>query len=235
MSQMKPALLLLIAMFLLSISLPSCNKEVQELTQNQKEQNAINEIRKVVGPNSIIKVLDNQNNFIHSQSIDETKKLTLTLAQLRDVYSCMNDKSNFVVTSVEHLSATDNKSEIKSNSITSFDEFDDQLKPGLYKVIFKGPTFLYSTAIYFRIGYNGEVIGTPSATITANYYYDPYSFTATSWSTISFNPLNSISQFSISGSLSMNVGVGSLSFNVTSRDILFDLTVNPNDGTITLK
>jgi uncharacterized protein YfkK (UPF0435 family) len=221
-------------LFFISFIFFGCRKEIPQLSNEQIQQNAINEIRKIVGNNSIITVLNNKST-IHSLSIDENISTTVTIEQLKDLYALVNDKSRFVFSNLNKVSVLATQNELKTTSLSNFGEFSDPLRPGLYKAIFKGPTFLYSTVIYFRIGNSGGVEGTPSATISPNYLYDPYTFSITSWSAISYNSYSSISKFSISGSLGMNVGMGGMAFNVVSRDIFFDFTVNSDDGIVGLK
>jgi hypothetical protein len=208
---------------------------VLELSQNQKEQNAINEIRKIVGENATITSIAQKNNQYQYQSLVDSRLHSISLTQLKEVYFNLNDKSKIKLATIKMVTISDSESAIRSFGIKSNEDFDDPLKPGLYKAVFKGPTSLYSTTISFYIGNKGEVMGTPAVNISPNYYYDPYSFKTIGWSLINFNSLNSTSQFSIVGSLSMNVGVGGMSFNIISKDIIFDLTVNSNDGIVGLR
>ncbi len=232
---MKTNLLFISKMFICSILFLNCNKEVLELSKYQKEQNAINEIRNIVGVNSIITLIDNKSYQYHSNFSTDAVFQSLSISQLKEVYFSLEDKSKIKFSTLEIVTISDSNSAITSLGIKSHDDFNNPLKPGLYKAIFKGPTSLYSTSITFYIGNNGEVVGTPAANISPNYYYDPYSFKAIGWSVITFNSLNSTSQFSIIGSLSMNVGLGGMSFNIISKDIIFDLLVNSNDGIVGLR
>jgi len=232
---MKTNLLYGLKIFLCSILFLNCNKEVSELSKYQKEQNAINEIRNIVGANSIITLIDKKSYQFQSDFSTESGFQSLSISQLKEVYFSLKDKSKIKFSKLEIVTISDINSAITSLGIKSHDDFNNPLKPGLYKAIFKGPTSLYSTSITFYIGNNGEVVGTPAANISPNYYYDPYSFKVIGWSAITFNSLNSTSQFSIIGSLSMNVGLGGMSFNIISKDIIFDLLVNSNDGIVGLR
>jgi hypothetical protein len=232
---MKTNLLFISKIFLCSILFLNCNKEASELSQNQRERNAINEIRNIVGTNSIITPIDNKSYQYQSNFSSDSSFQSLSISQLKEVYFSLKDKSKIKFATLKMITRSDINIETSTFGIKSYDDVNDPLKPSLYKAIFKGPTSLYSTSITFYIGNNGEVLGTPAVNISPNYYYDPYSFKVIGWSAITFNSVNSRSQFSIIGSLSMNVGVGGMSFNIISKDIIFDFFVNSNEGIVGLK
>lgn len=213
----------------------SCKKEVHYITQSESEKFAINDIRKIVGEKAIITSSSLNTTTLSPQSYNQMKETRLNLEQLKEVYAFMNDKSMLKLVSLIKLSTNDAQIIISSNSISAPNDNNDPLRPGLYKAQFKGPTSLYNTTVYFTIGNNRAVVGFPSLSIKASYFFNPYSFQITNTSSINFNPYGAISQFTIIGSLSMNVGIGNLSFNILNRDIIFDLTVSASEGTIALK
>lgn len=236
MKKIYQSILLLI---LLSTSLISCTKDTFLTKSEIEEQNAINEVRKIVGNKGDVFIIGKASSSnIKSQSLTDTTKIKyLTLDELRELVKRMNSREKISGT-IENK----NKSEstIKSNSIKSFDEYeDDPRKAGYYHAEFPFYTGYYTNvnnAISFSGRYTmhldfntdmyGRVIGNPTISFTG---IGLVTFSQVNASNITFDPKTGNNYFTITGlsAFGFQVGGGTLGWS-TRSNYLF--TVNMDDA-----
>jgi len=107
----------LLTLLILSTSLMSCTKETFETKKELNEQEAINEIRKIVGNKGKIITLNKGNySSVKSQNVaDSTKIKYISLDQLKEIIKIMNSKEPIIGT-IDSINVSENK--IKSNSLS---------------------------------------------------------------------------------------------------------------------
>lgn len=220
-------------------SIMSCTKDVRLTKSEIDEQNAINELRKIVGDKGDVFIIGRASSSnIKSQSITDTTKIKyLTLDQLRELVKRMSSKEKIIGT-IGSIHKSENT--IKSNSIKSFDEYeDDPRKAGYYHAEFPFYTGYYTNvnnAISFSGRYTmhldfntdmyGRVIGNPTISFTG---IGLVTFSQVNTSNITFDPKTGNNYFTITGlsAFGFQVGGGTLGWS-TRSNYLF--TVNMDDA-----
>lgn len=226
-------------LILLSTSLISCTKDIFLTKSEIEEQNAINEVRKIVGNKGEVFIIGKAGSTnIKSQSTTDTTKMKyLTLDQLKELVKRMSSKEKIIGT-IGSIPKSENT--IKSNSIKSFDEYeDDPRKAGYYHAEFPFYTGYYTNvnnAISFSGRYTmhldfntdmyGRVIGNPTISFTG---IGLVTFSQVNTSNITFDPKTGNNYFTITGlsAFGFQVGGGTLGWS-TRSNYLF--TVNMDDA-----
>jgi hypothetical protein len=216
---------------LLSVSvvlfLTSCTKQEQSLTEVQKEQNAIAQIKSIVGNNVTVTILNNKTNqtFINNgnvttNSITDSVKI-LSLDEFKKIVASLKD-------SIKYLKVPS----IDTNSLyKAFDDSNDGPggpgkpgKPGRagdhlqslytpYMLSGSSPNNLLSTLnIYYTTDASGRVIGNPNIYFTG---LSLFSWTQQSNNpTIVFNPNTFTSSFTVNGTTLYGIKIGNTDFGV---------------------
>lgn len=229
-------------LMLISIIFFGCSKESAQLSKDQQEQNAINEIRKIVGNNGVIKISNNKqiSTFVSTNSDlafpDTTQPITLTLEQFREAYTFLYSgkfwKNAIVV----------NSKFIAINSIKSFDIYEEDpiQKPGYHNVRFSptmpGLGYFGSNSSLFsslNLQYNsdkmGLVVGSPSISFTGiTLFAWNQNYLSPIQTQFNYNQQSGNSVFTIGGNARFGIG----NFNWESN-ISYTITIGA-DGIISI-
>jgi len=199
---------------LVSIIFFGCSKENAQLSKNQQEQNAINEIRKIVGNNGKFEVLSknftlSSTNIKSESLIDSSSVKYLSLSAFKNLYESIGKYQ------YERVIETD-----ANNSIKSMDIDDNPGRPGLHRI--KYYSFPYSAVngpfgintsfsqftvlnLWYETNNQGRVIGTPTI------FYSGVTFIQ-NWTQlyvteIQYNASNNTSTFTIGGTTLYGVNI----------------------------
>jgi len=195
----------LLTLLILSTSLMSCTKETFETKKELNEQEAINEIRKIVGNKGKIITLNKGNySSVKSQNVADTTKIKyISLDQLKEIIKIMNSKEPIIGT-IDSINVSENK--IKSNSLSPLIkkmEDDSVLNNGLYlcRFSFYG---LSTINLYYSLDPNNQVYN-PSMQMNG---ISLIGWQTSNLSRINFNPSTSISSFTFAGSATLGLNIG---------------------------
>jgi len=195
----------LLTLLILSTSLMSCTKETFETKKELNEQEAINEIRKIVGNKGKIITLNKGNySSVKSQNVaDSTKIKYISLDQLKEIIKKMSSKEP-IIGSIDSSNLSENK--IKTNSLSPLIkkmEDDSVLNNGLYlcRFSFYG---LSTINLYYSLDPNNQVYN-PSMQMNG---ISLIGWQTSNLSRINFNPSTSISSFTFAGSATLGLNIG---------------------------
>lgn len=204
-------------LFVTSIILFGCKKETPQLSnEQQQQQNAINEIRKIVGNQGKIEILlkssydKNFTNINGESIIDKAIAVRyLSLLEFKDLYGEL-DNFNY-----QKIIAQDSSSQIKTMDLD-----DNPGRPGLHRI--KYYAFPYSIVngtygintstsqftvlnLWYETNKQGRVIGTPII------FYSGVTFVQ-NWTQlyvtdIQYNSVNNTSTFTIAGSTLYGISI----------------------------
>lgn len=210
MKRIYQSILLLI---LVCTSLVSCTKDVHLTKSEIEEQNAINEVRKIVGNKGDVFIIGKAGSSnIKSQSLTDTTKIKyLTLDQLKEFIRRVNSKE-IIIGITDSTEKSENT--IKSNSISTYiKKMDDDslLNNGLYQCSFS--YYGISTInLYYSLDQRNQVIN-PSMQLNG---ISLIGWQTSNLSKINFNPSNSISSFSFAGSANLGLNIGNYNIGWSS-------------------
>jgi hypothetical protein len=205
----QSALLLL----LICTTLFSCTKETFVTKTELNEQEAINEVRKIVGNKGNIFILKSGNySNVKSQNVIDTSKIKyISLDQLKDLIEKMNSKEPIIGT-IDSSNLSENK--IKSNSLSPLIkkmEEDSVLNNGLYLCRFSYYG-LSTINLYYSLDPNNQVYN-PSMQMNGIFLVG---WQTSNLSKINFNPSNSMSSFTFAGSATLGLNIGNYNIGWSS-------------------
>jgi hypothetical protein len=209
----------------------SCNKEVKESIQNLNEQNAINQIQKIVGNKGKVFLIKESNSNISSLNLNDHNVQKIDIEQFKKIFSqSINDTLPHIFKKTLD-SLIKSSLIIKSSSLDYFDDFDGPRPAGLYRYAF-GPlqngnsSFLTNMNISFNTNQDGSIYGTPTIYFSG--------LTLFSWqvqqnSQISFNSNTYVSTFAMTGTTTFGIQCsGGLTLGWTST-ITFYVSINMDE------
>ena len=159
-----------------------CTKQIQPLTEFQKEQNAIAELRKIVGNNGVITVIKKETiSNTKSNSLDTLTKL-ISVEKFKNIYSLLNLKFNSSEIGVYYS--------IKDTS--GFTTFNEGPVPKKYFIRFTSP-FGQNLILNYGVDINNKVEN-PSVSLTGLPFTQ---INQVGVSNIEFNPFYQTSFFTV--------------------------------------
>ncbi len=245
-------------LFGIVLVLSSCSKQIVPLSRENQIQQGISEIRKIIGDDGIIKVIDtNSNNLSNYQSesiIGNDNIRKLSIDEFKKVYKAFKTKQvSFEVIKEGRVDSVIKNKEIKSNSIIigedTYDEYDGDIgsgsigpKPaGLYHSIFHSEILQY-----YRYGYIDGNNPTLFSNLNVEFKSDQFgmivgspsisfsgvrmfSWNQTSAYPVSSNQHNYTSSFYISGKAEFLLGIGNSVLGV-GGNTTFKITINMDEN-----
>ncbi len=242
---MKNVKLFHTAIYLLStiLIMTSCTKQINLLTSEQATQNAIKEIRKIIGNEGTIKVIENS--AIDDENINSLRILSLN--EFKNVYNELHySKLNYKykkVNSIDSKSILDSDSSrqlIKKEDLDNSDSFypflEDSSRPGAagyhhaqfssFSNLNKELGGYYTLHLYFNTDAYGRIVGTPTISYTGA---GIYSWQQVNMSTISFNPTLLTSNFTITGIGLYGIQIGGMTLG-WSEIVNFRIRIDMNQS-----
>ena len=219
------------SIFIIS-SLIGCVKE-NNTPEVISESKAILAIKNIVGEKGNVSILSNHSNVGNqSMQINTDSVQLLSLKDFQVALGALQADSN-APTAVLIDSPTQLNTNIKSNSIKSLDdeEDDDRPKPaGLYRYSFLpktgGNTSYFSDMnLSYNTGANGEIIGTPSLYFSGLHLFN---WQPTQTSAISFDPITYTSSFAVTGTTTFGIQFGGFTIGWSSN-ITFYITIHNDE------
>ena len=194
----------------------SCKKELSKFSMLSEDQNAITEIKKIVGDKAGIQILEMDSGKIKSMNLvfDTINKFKiLSLEQFKEVYTMLDPKHIDSIAKIEIMNP-ENGFVIKSTSLKSFNEdIDDPIKAGLYKVSF--PTGLFNYNVVFRTDGYGRVVEEPKMFFSgiALFSWDQQYITPLSQASFNSNTLST--SYNIIGTAVFGLSYSKLNLGIT--------------------
>jgi len=226
---MKSIKIISTSIVILAIFFSGCKKDVQELTLGQKEQNAINQIRNIVGNNGEISVIKNINT-----NMQESALRLLTIEEFKLMYN-MTD-------SVKYERLPNDEKDYINNKAMYFDDMPS--RPGIHIVKYYGLPFSLFNGTYginnasspatvlnfqYETDINGRIIGTPLIYYTGVLFF--HNWNQLSVSQIQYNPTTHTSTFTIIGTnlYGLNIYGQNIGWN-SSGGFTINVNTSPNLG-----
>jgi hypothetical protein len=247
-----------ISLLSVGILLSSCSKQATPIYLENETENAIRQIKKIIGEDGIIKVIDtnsyNLSNYKSESIIGTDNVRKLSIDEFRKVYKAFKTKQvSFEVVEEGRVDSNIKNKEIKSNSIIigedTYDEYDGDKddgnggpKPaGLYHSIFHSEILQY-----YRYGYIDGNNPTLFANLNVEFKSDQFgmivgspsisfsgvrmfSWNQTSTYPISSNKNNYTSSFYISGKAEFLLGIGNSVLGL-GGNTTFKITINMDEN-----
>lgn len=226
-------------LFLLMFTI-SCTKKESELTMQDKQTNAIKQLKEIVGEQGEIKIInpsESKSIFKIDENSNQAKIKNLSLNEFKEVFKEIGTEIKYeAVRSTLVLDSSINPtSKIKSNSIQTFDDDEEEDGPGkagYHHAEFKSGSPLnvdkggwYTLHLNYSTNANGQIVGNPTISFTG---FGFYSWQQVNMSSISFNPSNYSSNFIITGVNTYGVQIGGITLGWSAYD-KFDITINMDE------
>ena len=201
----------------------SCTKQAQYISETQKEQNAIAQIKKIVGNKGTITVLRDKPslNLINTNSTfsitDTSRNITLTLVQFKEVY-------DLLITGKLYDTTVKIKAVFYTNTLyKKFDVIDEgpgpKQSPGMHFVYFPpallsfyngnitnpNPSMFSFLSLQYNSDNEGFVYGFPSISMPG---LQLFSWKQSSISQITYNRNLGYSSFTINGDANFGISIG---------------------------
>ncbi len=221
----------------------SCTKQISTVNAEQETQNAINEIRKIIGSEGSIKVIENL--ALDGENINSLRILSLN--EFKNVYNELHySKLNY---KYKKFSSNNSKLFLDSNNASllikkdDYDNLDlfypfleDSSRPGAagyhhaqfspFSNLNKDLGGYYTLHLYFNTDSYGRIIGNPTISYTGA---GIYSWQQINMSTISFNPTLLTSNFTITGIGLYGIQVGGMTLG-WSEIVNFRIRIDMNQS-----
>ncbi len=223
----------------------NCEKENYNTTKIFSETNMINEVKKLVGEDETLFIINNYDSGIKSNKFSGSIKTNfkpLSLNEFKALHKIINKKITLNTEAIKVKGIGKNKSDsIRSNGIKAYEELvdDDPRAAGYYHARFPYYTWYYTNInndvglagkyemyLDFNTDENGRVIGSPTISFTG---IGLFSFNQINASNITFNAANGNSYFTITGSSVFGFQFGGATIGWTSRSN-YMFTVNMDEA-----
>jgi hypothetical protein len=214
-------------LFLLMFTI-SCTKIESELTIQDKQTNAIKQLKEIVGEQGLIKIINPSESkaiFTIDENSNQAKIKNLSLNEFKEVFKEIGTEIKYeaVRSTLVLDSSISPTSKIKSNSIKSFDDDDEDEGPGTAgyhhaqfgtgSILNKDKIGKYILHLFFNTNTSGQIVGTPTLFYTGIGFY---SWQQMNMSSIIFNPSNYSSNFIITGVNTYGVQIDGLTIGWSS-------------------
>ena len=211
----------------------SCNKDINEINENSSEQNAINEVKKIVGNQGNLFVLRrSNNNNLQSFKLKDNNVDKIKIEKYKEIF----DK--LIKDTLPHIyiqlsdSVYFNDDEIRISALKSLYDFDGPKPAGLYRYSYgplqNGNSSLFTNMnIAFNTNHDGSIDGSPTIYFSG---ITLFGWQAHQISQISFNPKTFVSTFAITGTTTFGIQCsGGLTIGWTSTTTFY-VRINMDDN-----
>lgn len=227
----------------------SCQKNETPLSSDQLAQNAINDVRNIVGGDGTIKLLESQTNLnnYQTESIGSKQVSTrkLTISEFKNVYNQVKSKKiTYKFLSESRLDTNLLRASSRSvNGVTSMNMDNIEIinpiigddggpgPAGYHHVQFSPSSPLnndlggsYTMHLIFNTDKNGQIIGTPTISYTGIGFY---SWQQVNISAINFNAQSFTSNFTITGISTYGIQIGSIAMGWSDLEN-YQIKINMN-------
>ena len=226
-------------LFLLMFTI-SCTKKESELTMQDKQTNAIKQLKEIVGEQGEIKIIipsESKSIFTIYENSNQAKIKNLSLNEFKEVFKEIGTEIKYeaVRSTLVLDSSISPTSKIKSNSIQTFDDDEEDDGPGKAgyhhaqfapgSILNKDKIGKYILHLFFNTNNSGQIVGNPTLFYTG---IGLYSWQQMNMSNISFNPSNNSSNFIITGINTYGVQIEGLTIGWSSY-ANFNITISMDE------